>query len=170
MSAIEENTAAPAAVEETAAEKMARLERDNSWLKSQMAAAEKALALKHLPLPTDDQEDSEDPEYWSYAGLVAKYCAALRRNDEYVDGRTDLLARLFLKEMAHGARFTVSEGEAADLVIRAERRIRGLKARLGQVEADVGAYKRAWGRELERNEALTARIEELERTAAGDGK
>ena len=174
MSTNTENTEAAAAVAapvaETAEEKMARLERDNAWLKSQMAAAEKALALKHLPLPTDDQDDGEDPEYWSYAGLVAKYCAVLRRNAEYVDARTELLARLYSKEIVAGAHFTVSEGAAADAILQAAKRIYVLKASLAQAEANVEAYKRAWEKEQDRNEALAARIEELERTAAGDGK
>lgn len=146
---------------ETIEEKMARLERDNAWLKGQLAAAERTLALKHIPMPTEEQEDGEDPEHWNYAGLVAKYCALLRRNDEYTDGRADLLARLFLKEMAHGARFTVSEGAAADAVIRADKRIRGLKALLGKAEADVSVYKMARERDMDHIDELTARIAEL---------
>ncbi len=137
----------------------ARLQRDNDWLKAQLAAAEKALALKHLPLPPEDEDeddtaDGEDPEYWSYAGLVAKYCALMRRNSEIVDGHTELLARLFRKETVAGAHFTVSEGAAADAVMMAEKRIYALKARLGQAEADVEAYKRAWEKEQERVEEL----------------
>jgi small-conductance mechanosensitive channel len=172
-----ENTAAAAAVPETIEGENTRLARDNAWLKSQLAAAEKALALKHIPLPTLDQEDGDDPDYWSYAGLVAKYCAALRREAEYVDGRTELVARLYLKEMAAGAHFTVSEGAAADAVIRAEKRIYALKARLAQTEANVGAYKRAWEKEQDRAAALAervdeleGRIEELEAAAEGEGE
>lgn len=146
--------------EETADEKMARLERDNAWLKSQLAAAEKALALKHLPLPTEEQEDGEDPDHWSYAGLVAKYCAVLRRNAEYVDARTELLARLYSKETVAGAHFTVSEGAAADAILQAAKRNYVLKASLAQAEANVEAYKKAWERALER-------VEVLERTACG---
>ena len=165
MSNVTENTAAATEAVETAEEKMARLERDNAWLKSQLAAAEKALALKHLPLPTDDQEDGDDPEYWPYAGLVAKYCAVLQRNAEYVDARTELLARLYSKETVAGAHFTVSEGAAADAILQAAKRNYMLKARLGQAEANVEAYKKAWEKSLERIDTLTARVAELERTA-----
>ena len=149
-----ENTAAAAAPETVEAEN-ARLQRDNAWLKAQLVAAEKTLAMTHLPLPPDDYDDEEeDPPYWTYARLAARYCAVLRRNDEIVDGHTELLARLFRKETVAGAHFTVSEGAAADAVMMAEKRIYALKARLGKAEADVEAYKRAWAKEQDRVEVL----------------
>lgn len=165
-----ENTAATA-VAETIEEKMARLERDNAWLKGQLAAAEKTLALKHIPMPTEEQEDGEDPDHWNYAGLVAKYCAVLRRNDEYVDARTELLARLFRKEIVAGAHFTVSEGAAAEAVTMAEKRIYALKVRLGKADADVEAYKRGWAKEQDRVEELEGLLAGAAVTAAeGTGK
>ena len=153
-----ENIAAAAAPETVEAEN-ARLQRDNAWLKAQLVAAEKTLAMTHLPLPPDDYDDEEDPPYWTYARLAARYCAVLRRNDEIVDGHTELLARLFRKETVAGAHFTVSEGAAADAVMMAEKRIYALKARLVKAEADVEAYKRAWEKEQDR-------VEELEAAAA----
>lgn len=156
------NTAASTAAHtiETIEEQNARLQRSNDWLTAQLAAAQKALVRKHLPMPTDDQEDGDDPDYWSYAGLVAKYCAALRRETEYEDARTELVARLYMKEITAGAHFTVSEGAAAEAVIKAEKRIYTLKARLTVAEANVEAYKAAWEKGMDR-------IDELERPAEG---
>ena len=145
----------------TAEEQNARLQRENDQMKAQLAAAQKALALKHLPLPTEEQEDGDDPGSWSYAGLCARYCAALRRETEYVESRTELVARLYLKEIAAGAHFTVSEGAAAETVIRAEKRIYALKTRLTAAEATVEAYKDARDRDLERIDTLEARVAEL---------
>lgn len=132
----------------TAEEDNVRLQRDNDWLKAQLDAAQKTLALKHLPMPTEEQDDGDDPDYWSYAGLCAKYCAVLRRNAEIVDGHAELLSRLYAKEMHKGASFTVSEAMAADAVIMAERRIHTLKARLAHAEATAQAYKKAWEKAL----------------------
>jgi hypothetical protein len=153
--------AAPEAAAETLAEENARLKRDNEWLKRQVAAAEKALSLKHLPMPTEEQEDGEDPDHFSHAGLIAKYCAVMRENTEFIVGRTELVARLYLKEMAAGAHFTVSESEAADLVIKADKQIRHFRNQLTYEKAKVDAHEAAHVRNLERIDALEAQIRDL---------
>lgn len=146
--------AAPEPATETLAEENARLKRDNEWLKRQIAAAEKALSQKHLRLPTDEEDDGDDPDYFSHAGLIAKYCAVLRENTEFIASRAELLARLYLKEMAAGARFTVSEGEAVELVLKADKRIRALTTQLVYEKAKVDAHVAAHISNLERIDAL----------------
>lgn len=147
-----------------AEEKMGRLERNNAWLKSQMAAAEKVLALRYLPKPLDDDEGSDDPDYWSYAGLVAKYCAALRRESEYIDGRTDLLAALYTKEVyGRGARVTVKEAEAGIALCAADRRIKQLKEEVRRCKADLVCAQA-------RNDELFARVVELSEASAVDNE
>jgi hypothetical protein len=146
------------AAAETLAEENSRLKRDNEWLKRQIAAAEKALSQKHLRFPTDEEEDGDDPDYFSHAGLIAKYCAVLRENTEFITNRTELLARLYLKEMAAGARFTVSESEAADLIIKADKQIRALTAQLASAKAKVDAHEAAHVRNLEHIDALEEQL------------
>jgi hypothetical protein len=74
-----------------------------------------------------------------------------------------LVARLYLKEIAAGAHFTVSEGAAAETVLRAEKRIYALKTQLTVAEATVEAYKEARDRDLERIDTLEARVAAAEK-------
>ena len=150
-------------VAETMEEENARLKRDNEWLTRQIAAAEKALSQKHLALPTDEEDDGDDPDYFYHAGLIAKYCAALRKNSELTDNNAELCAHLYKKNIAAGVGFvTLTESAAADKILLFDRRIRELKTALQRSVGELEVYKVAHERQYETIDALKKRITELE--------
>lgn len=135
-------------------EENARLKRDNEWLTRQIAAAQKALSQKHLALPTDEEDDGDDPDYFSHAGLIAKYCALLRKNSELVESNAEICAHLYAKNTG-----VLTESAAAEKIILFDRRIRELKIALQRSIGDLDAYKMVHEREID---ALKKRIAELE--------
>lgn len=65
---------------ETLQEENACLKRNAEWYEKQLAAAQKAIAQKFLPIPTFEEDLSDDADYFSYAGLAAMYCDVLDKN------------------------------------------------------------------------------------------